>query len=163
MHAPSPSAHAFRHSYWGALSNSAKLTGNLEAWFIDRDDARVGHALTQAVRDYSAPGPQLSWKFLSPLDVGDDENVQRMVLEERTWIAVVSESSSLVMFLFCACARIPVPGVVGWPMLGLPPPAYSCGAVRVVWCLSLILCFTSIDLRTDALPTATGEGGTFDG
>ena len=82
------------HSYWGALANSAKLTGNLEAWFIDRDGARVGQGLVAAVRKYAPPGPQLSWKFIDPDIVGDDDAVQRMVLNEQVWVAVVGEYRS---------------------------------------------------------------------
>ncbi|RDX39720.1 hypothetical protein OH76DRAFT_1490876 [Lentinus brumalis] len=80
--------------YWGALSDSAKLTGNLEAWFIDRDGARVGQSLVAAVRKYSPPGPQLAWKFMDPDDVGDDDDVQRMVLEEQVWVAVVVQPNA---------------------------------------------------------------------
>ncbi|RPD68703.1 hypothetical protein L226DRAFT_540433 [Lentinus tigrinus ALCF2SS1-7] len=80
--------------YWGALSNSAKLTGNLGAWFIDRDGARVGQGLVAAVRKFSPPGPQLTWKFMDPDDVGDDDNVQRMVLEEQVWVAVVVQPNA---------------------------------------------------------------------
>ncbi|KAI0707430.1 hypothetical protein C8T65DRAFT_650942 [Cerioporus squamosus] len=80
--------------YWGALSDSAKLTGNLEAWFIDRDGSRVGQGLVAAVRKFSPPGPQLAWKFMDPDDVGDDNDVQRMVLEERVWVAVVVQPNA---------------------------------------------------------------------
>ncbi|KAI0739998.1 hypothetical protein C8Q80DRAFT_208199 [Daedaleopsis nitida] len=80
--------------YWGALSNSANLTGNLEAWFIDRDGARVGQGLVQAVLNYSAPGPQLDWKIKASRDVGNDDNVQRMILEDRVWVAVVVQPNA---------------------------------------------------------------------
>ncbi|KAI0808363.1 hypothetical protein C8Q74DRAFT_1233073 [Fomes fomentarius] len=80
--------------YWGALSNSAQLTGNLEAWFIDRDGARVGQSLTKAVQSYSPLGPQLNWKFKSFSDVGDDDAVQQSVLEERVWVAVIVQPNA---------------------------------------------------------------------
>lgn len=87
--------------YWGALSNSAQLTGNLEAWFIDRDGARVGQSLTKAVQSYSPLGPQLNWKFKSLSDVGDDDAVQKSVLEERVWVAVIGECH-----LLCSAASL---------------------------------------------------------
>ncbi|KAI0357269.1 hypothetical protein OH77DRAFT_1399501 [Trametes cingulata] len=80
--------------YWGALANSAKMTGNLEAWFIDRDGSRVGRGLTQAVQKYSAPGPQLNWKFFSGSDVGDDSDIIDMVLQDQVWVAVVVQPNA---------------------------------------------------------------------
>ncbi|KAI0759545.1 hypothetical protein BD413DRAFT_273447 [Trametes elegans] len=80
--------------YWGALVNSASLTGNLEAWFIDRDGGRVGQGMTLAVQKYSPTGPRLNWKFMKPIDVGDDDDVIRMVLEEQVWVAVVVQANA---------------------------------------------------------------------
>nr|VWO94476.1 Chitin synthase (EC [Ganoderma boninense] len=84
--------------YWGALTNSAKLTGNLEAWFIDRDGARVGQGLTSAVSKYAPPGPRLNWRFMKPDLVGDDDNVMSMVLQEQVWIAVVGRRWSAAFY-----------------------------------------------------------------
>ncbi|KAI1787220.1 hypothetical protein LXA43DRAFT_719015 [Ganoderma leucocontextum] len=80
--------------YWGALANSAKLTGNLEAWFIDRDGARIGQGLTSAVGKYAPPGPRLNWKFMEPDVVGDDDSVADMVLREQVWVAVVIQPNA---------------------------------------------------------------------
>ncbi|KAI0368207.1 hypothetical protein BV20DRAFT_948570 [Pilatotrama ljubarskyi] len=80
--------------YWGALANSAELTGNLEAWFIDRDGSRVGRGLTQAVQKYSAPGPQLNWKFFSGVNAGDDSDIIDMVLNDQAWVAVVVQPNA---------------------------------------------------------------------
>ncbi|PIL26822.1 hypothetical protein GSI_11083 [Ganoderma sinense ZZ0214-1] len=80
--------------YWGALVNSAKLTGNLEAWFIDRDGARIGQGLTSAVGKYAPEGPRLNWKFMKPDVVGDDNSVMNMVLQEQVWVAVVVQPNA---------------------------------------------------------------------
>ncbi|KAM5536448.1 hypothetical protein V8D89_009884 [Ganoderma adspersum] len=80
--------------YWGALTNSAKLTGNFEAWFIDRDGARIGQGLTSAVGKYAPPGPRLNWKFMQPDVVGDDDSVADMVLREQVWVAVVVQPNA---------------------------------------------------------------------
>ncbi|KAI9069931.1 hypothetical protein FKP32DRAFT_1670972 [Trametes sanguinea] len=80
--------------YWGALASSAKLVGNLDALFIDRDGSRVGQGLTQAVQKYSAPGPQLNWRFIKATNITDDSEIIRMVLEERIWVAVVIQPNS---------------------------------------------------------------------
>ncbi|KAI0641589.1 hypothetical protein C8Q79DRAFT_918920 [Trametes meyenii] len=80
--------------YWGALSSSAKRTGNLGAWFIDRDGSRVGRGLAQAVQKYSAPGPRLSWQFFDANDVGDDDDIIDMVLKDRVWVAIVVQPNA---------------------------------------------------------------------
>ncbi|KAM5536444.1 hypothetical protein V8D89_009880 [Ganoderma adspersum] len=80
--------------YWGALTNSAKLTENLEAWFIDRDGARIGQGLTSAVGKYAPPGPRLNWKFMQPDVVGDDDSVADMVLREQVWVVVVVQRNA---------------------------------------------------------------------
>ncbi|KAL1938011.1 hypothetical protein VTO73DRAFT_12022 [Trametes versicolor] len=80
--------------YWGALNDSAKLTGNLESWFIDRDGGRVGRGLSQAAQQYTAPGPQLTWQFLNARDVGDDDDIINMVLQEQVWVVVVVQPNA---------------------------------------------------------------------
>ncbi|KAI0820843.1 hypothetical protein BC628DRAFT_1422520 [Trametes gibbosa] len=80
--------------YWGALANSAKLTGNLEAWFIDRDGGRVGRGLAQAAQQYTAPGPQLTWQFMDGGDVGNDEAIINLVLQEQLWVAIVVQPNA---------------------------------------------------------------------
>ncbi|KAI0653466.1 hypothetical protein C8Q70DRAFT_1035581 [Cubamyces menziesii] len=82
--------------YWGALVDSAKLTGNLEALFIDRDGLRVGQGLTQAVQKYSAPGPQLDWTFIKAVNASSDDAVIRMVLQEQIWVAVVIQPNATI-------------------------------------------------------------------
>ena len=78
-------------SYWGALTNSSKLTGNLEAWFVDRDGDRIGQGMARAVQNFVPTGPALNWTFQDPLLVGNDTAIIDAVLQERVWVAIVSE------------------------------------------------------------------------
>ena len=83
--------------YWGALANSTHLTGNLDAWFIDRDRSDIGHALWAVFGNTTAvPGPQLQlgWRYIDPgvdFQVATNEEVAQAVVGERAWIAVVGE------------------------------------------------------------------------
>ncbi|KAI8976311.1 hypothetical protein BD414DRAFT_467212 [Trametes punicea] len=80
--------------YWGALASSANRTGNLNAWFIDRDGSRVGQGLTEAVQKYSAPGPSLNWQFIKAPNITDDSGIIDMVLQEQVWVAVVIQPNA---------------------------------------------------------------------
>ena len=83
--------------YWGALANSTHLTGNLDAWFIDRDRSDIGHALWAVFGNATAaPGPQLQlgWRYIDPsvdFQVATNEGVAQAIVGERAWIAVVGE------------------------------------------------------------------------
>lgn len=78
------------HSFWGALSGSPQLTGNLQAWFINRDAARIGNTLWDTFGNVSAPGQQLSWALIDPIAAGSNEDIINAILENQAWIAVVS-------------------------------------------------------------------------
>ncbi|OBZ73437.1 Nitrosoguanidine resistance protein SNG1 [Grifola frondosa] len=80
--------------YWGALSNSAKRSKNLEAWFIDRDQSRIGQAIWQAFKNNTLPGPHLNWLSMDPLAMGDDSSVSGLIAEEHAWVAVVIEANT---------------------------------------------------------------------
>ncbi|TBU27609.1 hypothetical protein BD311DRAFT_723883 [Dichomitus squalens] len=79
--------------YWGALANSAKLTGNLDAWFVSRDTGRVGQGLVAALSKYAPPGPRLNWQVMDPDVVGSDDDLANMVAQEQIWIAVVVQAN----------------------------------------------------------------------
>ena len=89
-HAPSP---ARPRRYWGALTNSSRLTGNLEAWFVDLDGDRIGAGMTRAVQNFVPHGPALNWTFKDPADTGDNDAIASAVLREQVWVAIVGESS----------------------------------------------------------------------
>jgi hypothetical protein len=67
------------------------MTRNLDAWFIDRDGSRIGHALWNVFGNVSAPGPQLGWSYIDPVDIGTNDDIAQAVVAERAWIAVVGE------------------------------------------------------------------------
>lgn len=72
------------------------LTGNLEAWVIDRDQARIGMSLVSTVQSAPTKGPgSLGWKVVSADSAGDDDAVIQAVLTEKTWLAVVGMSTFL--------------------------------------------------------------------
>jgi hypothetical protein len=67
------------------------MTGNLDAWFIDRDGSRIGHALWDVFGNFSAPGPHLGWTYIDPVDVGTNDDVAQAIVAEKAWIAVVGK------------------------------------------------------------------------
>ena len=78
------------HSYWASLSSSASLTGNLNVWVIDRDQARVGMGLTDAVKNARMAGPgSLGWQIIDKENAGDDDAVMEAVVKEITWMAII--------------------------------------------------------------------------
>ncbi|KAI0791207.1 hypothetical protein C8Q75DRAFT_864980 [Abortiporus biennis] len=76
-------------AFWGALANSAKMTRNFEAWFIDRDDSRIGHALWQSISGGPSTGLQLGWVPVSAHTAGTDEQIIDSILNNEAWVAVV--------------------------------------------------------------------------
>ena len=78
------------HSYWGSLSSSASLTGNLDVWVIDRDHARVGMGLIDAVRSARTAGPgSLGWQIIDEEEAGDDNAVMEAIVKEVAWMAII--------------------------------------------------------------------------
>lgn len=78
------------NSYWGSLASSAERTGNLSVWVVDRDQARIGIGLTNAVQAARTSGPgSLGWQVVAEADAGDDNAVMQAVLNEDVWMAVV--------------------------------------------------------------------------
>ncbi|EKM59708.1 uncharacterized protein PHACADRAFT_181681 [Phanerochaete carnosa HHB-10118-sp] len=80
--------------FWGALSGSPQLTTNLEAWFINRDGARIGNTLWESFGNTSTPGQHLSWSLIDPVAAGDDEDIANAIIENEAWIAVVIEANA---------------------------------------------------------------------
>jgi hypothetical protein len=91
-------------SFWGALSNSPKYTSNLEAWFINRDADRVGNALWDAFANVSTPGPHLGWVLVDPDVAGTNAQIVDAIIQQQTWIAVVSASWCFLISHSRACA-----------------------------------------------------------
>jgi hypothetical protein len=71
------------------------MTGNLEAWFIDRDGSRIGNGVWGVFGNSSAPGPHLGWSNVDPANIGTDDDVAQAIVAEKAWIAVVGESYGL--------------------------------------------------------------------
>jgi hypothetical protein len=67
------------------------MTRNLDAWFIDRDGSRIGHALWDAFGNTSASRTQLGWNYIDPADIGTNDDVAQAIVAEKAWIAVVGE------------------------------------------------------------------------
>ena len=81
-------------SFWGSLSSSAALTGNLSVWVIDRDQARIGVGLTNTVQEARTSGPgSMGWQIVDKDDAGDDNAVIQAVLSEDTWMAIVGRQA----------------------------------------------------------------------
>lgn len=91
MRPPPPHLHCAdpARSFWGALASQAQRTQRLDAWFVDRDGARIGHALWAAFGNASEPGARLGWAAVDPAALRTDADVAQAVVDERAWIAVV--------------------------------------------------------------------------
>ena len=86
--------HVIFDRYWGSLSSSAALTGNLSVWVIDRDQARIGVGLTNTVQEARTSGPgSLGWQIVDKDVAGDDNAVIQAVLSEDTWMAIVGRQA----------------------------------------------------------------------
>lgn len=83
-------------SYWGSLSSSAKSTGNLNAWLVNRDQGLIGESLVAAVHDAATTGPgAIGWRIMNSSHIKTDKQVVHAVLDETIWMGVVGKS------LFC--------------------------------------------------------------
>ena len=71
------------------------MTRNLDAWFIDRDGSRIGHALWESFGNVSTTRPQLGWRYVDPADFGTNDDVAQAIIAEKAWIAVVGEPGVL--------------------------------------------------------------------
>ncbi|KAI0347315.1 hypothetical protein BDW22DRAFT_1322516 [Trametopsis cervina] len=80
--------------FWGALSTSGTRTSSLDAWFVNRDGARVGNNLWESFSNTSTPGQHLGWALLSAADAGTDEQIMDAIIQQRAWIAVVVEANA---------------------------------------------------------------------
>lgn len=80
-------------SYWGSLSSSAKLTGNLNAWLVNRDQGLIGESLVAAVHDAATTGPgAIGWRIMNASHIKTDKQVIHAVLDETIWMGVVGKS-----------------------------------------------------------------------
>ncbi|KIP12864.1 hypothetical protein PHLGIDRAFT_97603 [Phlebiopsis gigantea 11061_1 CR5-6] len=80
--------------FWGALASSPQLVGNLQAWYINRDGARIGNTLWDTFSNTSAPGAHLSWALVDPVAAGTNEDIINAVLQNQAWVAVVVEANA---------------------------------------------------------------------
>ncbi|KAG2126055.1 hypothetical protein DEU56DRAFT_916205 [Suillus clintonianus] len=80
--------------YWAALAYSDRLTSNLTAWFIDRDNDTIGLALWAAINNDTSPGPRLGWSQVDPTIFASDEDVMQAVISEQIWLALVVETNA---------------------------------------------------------------------
>ncbi|KAG1750623.1 uncharacterized protein EDB91DRAFT_699039 [Suillus paluster] len=80
--------------YWAALAYSNGLTSNLTAWFIDRDNNSIGHALWAAIDNNTTPGQKLGWSQVDPTVLGSDDDVMQAVINEQVWLALVVETNA---------------------------------------------------------------------
>jgi hypothetical protein len=63
----------------------------LDAWFIDRDNSRVGHSLWDVFGNASAPERRLGWRNIDPADIGTNDDVAGAIIDQKAWIAIVGE------------------------------------------------------------------------
>ncbi|KAG0697830.1 hypothetical protein DFH29DRAFT_944459 [Suillus ampliporus] len=80
--------------YWAALAYSDRLTHNLTAWFIDRDNNTIGHAVWAGINNDTTPGPQLGWSQVDPTILPSDDDVMQAVINEHVWLALVVETNA---------------------------------------------------------------------
>ncbi|EJD00605.1 uncharacterized protein FOMMEDRAFT_159353 [Fomitiporia mediterranea MF3/22] len=81
--------------YWGSLSASADLTGNLETWVLDRDQARIGDSLSAAALSAPTSGPgALWWRVVNASHFPTEQDVIDAVVSERTWLAIVVNNNA---------------------------------------------------------------------
>lgn len=77
-------------SYFGSLSSSAHLTGNLDVWVINRDQARIGNSFVNTVKLTATSGlGALGWKIVAPDAIGSDEDVAQAIINEEAWGAII--------------------------------------------------------------------------
>jgi hypothetical protein len=81
------------YSYWGSLWKAPVLTSGLRAWVINRDEGVIGNTLASAIMNTTTSGAKnvLGWQQLDASLFPTDQDVANGVLEERAWLAVVSE------------------------------------------------------------------------
>ncbi|KAG1744774.1 hypothetical protein EDB19DRAFT_1694172 [Suillus lakei] len=79
--------------YWAALAYSDALSSNLTAWFIDRDNDTIGHAIWSGIND-NTTGLQLGWSQVDPAIFASDEDVMQAVINEEVWLALVVETNA---------------------------------------------------------------------
>ena len=80
--------------FWGASANAPKLTENLEAWFINRDAARIGNSLWNVFANTTAPGQYLGWIAVDPVAAGTNMDIANAIVQNQAWVAVVGEFAS---------------------------------------------------------------------
>ncbi|THG94903.1 hypothetical protein EW145_g8054 [Phellinidium pouzarii] len=85
--------------YWGSLSAAAKLTGNLEAWVINRDPGRIGLSFENAILAAPSTGSgALWWRLVNASLAGDDDTIAQAIIGEQAWVAVVvSENATALL------------------------------------------------------------------
>ena len=80
------------------MATSGKRVGNLEVWYVNRDDARIGNNLEATVQSVIGKPGSLGWKIVKASDAGDDEAIINTVIGEAAW-AVVVGAWSLLTFI----------------------------------------------------------------
>jgi hypothetical protein len=69
------------------------LTSGLRAWVINRDGGVIGNTLASAIMNTTTSGAKnvLGWRQLDGDLFPTDEDVANGILDERAWLAVVSQ------------------------------------------------------------------------
>ncbi len=63
--------------------------GNLEVWYVNRDQARIGNNLEATVQGAIGKPGSLGWKIVNATDAGDDDAIINAVVGETVWAVVV--------------------------------------------------------------------------
>jgi hypothetical protein len=79
--------------YWGSLWKAPVLTKNLRGWVINRDNDVIGNFMAEAIMNTTTSGSKqvLGWQLMDPSQFSTDDDVANGILDERSWMAVVSE------------------------------------------------------------------------
>ena len=71
------------------MASSASRVGNLEVWYVNRDEARIGNNLLATVQGAIGKPGTLGWKVVNASDAGDDDAVRNAVIGETVWAVIV--------------------------------------------------------------------------
>ncbi|KLO05693.1 hypothetical protein SCHPADRAFT_716122 [Schizopora paradoxa] len=80
--------------YFGSMATSASRVGNLEVWYVNRDEARIGNNLLATVEGAIGKPGTLGWKVVNASDAGDDDAVRNAVIGETVWAVIVANENA---------------------------------------------------------------------
>lgn len=71
------------------MASSASRVDNLEVWYVNRDDARIGNNLEATVQGAIGKRGSLGWRVVNASVAGDDDAIKNAVVGETVWAVIV--------------------------------------------------------------------------